>query len=672
MFVKDRLSPVREELSRAAGRGNFREDNASLALHSYDFGMARARPEAVFRVSSESQLSRIVSLLGRDGLQFLPRGAGTNLCAGCAPLKGGVVLDMQGFNRILEVDTAAGYALVEPGVRLSDLNAQLNAEGWCFGPDPLSADFCTIGGMAAENSCGPGYLRYGSFSSWLLEMNAVLPDGSVAEWKRGAPGPDLPGFFCRSEGTLAIATRFKLRIEKMPPDYAAVLCVFQEGAGAFDACAELAALGFLPSFLEGYDSAESMGLEDGEVTLLYGLAGVDAELLPKVHSVFTAHGGKCAAANGYDGLAALKAKYLFGKNSITGFAPTVLSQAVCVPPGRAKEAYFALRGVSAEFDTRSRFSFRPGDGTICAYLLFDERSRSESLYAKRASFGVIKASTALGGCVLGEQGIGVDRRFSVAWCCTAETVALLGRIKAAADPANLLNPEKIIPVTIPREEDVADVRPPLFPVTPQTKALADEIARRSSKAVRSVPCGMGTALSPEVLKTRGAQPLSTLPLAGIVELDEVNMTVTVGAGMTVGELLRRLEAKGFTAVFGKCPGTVGGAIARGALSLPPDCFLGARLILPDGAIVDLGGSGLKGGVGYQVLRLLWGSWGAFGLIAHVTLRVFRQDAPLPEQIAWPSAPRCYEPEPFLVPIKAAFDPRNLFSPWIFKGAGVFK
>lgn len=672
MFVQDRLSPVREELARAAGCGNFSEDNASLALYSYDFGMARARPEAVFRVSSESQLARVVSLLGRNGVQFLPRGAGTNLCAGCAPLKGGVVLDMQGFNRILEVDTAAGYALVEPGVRLSDLNASLNAEGWFFGPDPLSADFCTIGGMAAENACGPGFSRYGSFSAWLLEMNAVLPDGSLVEWKRGAPGPDLPGFFCRSEGTLAIATRFKLRIEKLPQDGGAVLCCFPLGAEAFDACAELSALGFLPSFMEGFDSPDSMGMEDGEVTLLYGLAGIDAELLPKVRSVFSAHGGKCTVANGHDGLAALKAQYLFEKNSITGYAPTALSQAVCVPSGAAKEAYFALRRVSSEFDTRARFSFRPADGTICAYLLFDERSRPESLYAKRASFGVIKASTALGGCVLGEQGIGVDRRFSVAWCCTADTVALLGRIKACVDASNLLNPDKIIPVTIPREEDVADVRPSLYPVTDQTKTLAEEISRRSSRDIRSVPCGLGTVLTAEVLKTRGAQPLSALSLSGVVEVNETNMTVTAGAGITVAELLRRLEAKGFVAGFEKCPGSLGGAIARGALALPPDFFLGARVILPSGEIVDLGGAGLKGGAGYQVLRLLWGSWGAFGLIVHVTLRLFYKDAPLPEQCAWPSSPNCYEPGPFLLPVKAAFDPRNLFSPWIFKGAGVFK
>ncbi|HOI43011.1 MAG TPA: FAD-binding oxidoreductase, partial [Elusimicrobiales bacterium] len=161
MFRKDRLGGTLGELRRIAGEDNVFTGEADILAYSYDAGSARARPDAVVRVDSADKVAPLVRLLHGAGVPFLPRLAGTNLSGGTVPLKGGVILNLSALNRIRSIDTAAGVAVVEPGVVNLRLQEELAKAGFFYPPDPASQRVCTIGGNIGENAGGPLCLKYG-------------------------------------------------------------------------------------------------------------------------------------------------------------------------------------------------------------------------------------------------------------------------------------------------------------------------------------------------------------------------------------------------------------------------------------------------------------------------------------------------------------------------------
>ena len=106
-------------------------------------------------------VARIVKLCVARGVPFMPRGAGTSLSGGGAPVDGGVMIVLTRMNRILEVNLRDRYAIVEPGVVNGNLNKQLAGTGFHYAPDPSSQGACTIGGNVATNAGGPHTLKYG-------------------------------------------------------------------------------------------------------------------------------------------------------------------------------------------------------------------------------------------------------------------------------------------------------------------------------------------------------------------------------------------------------------------------------------------------------------------------------------------------------------------------------
>ncbi|MFQ5416706.1 MAG: FAD-binding oxidoreductase, partial [Myxococcota bacterium] len=144
-----------------------------LTLHS-------GRPLAVVLPRSTAEVQRTVAACLEHGVPFVPRGAGTGLSGG-ALADGAVVIECSRMNRILEIDEADRYAVVEPGVVNADLSKAAAPAGLFYAPDPSSQQVCTIGGNIAENSGGPHTLKYGTTTNHVLAIEMVLPDGSVTE-----------------------------------------------------------------------------------------------------------------------------------------------------------------------------------------------------------------------------------------------------------------------------------------------------------------------------------------------------------------------------------------------------------------------------------------------------------------------------------------------------------
>ena len=145
----------------------------------YDASYPQATPEIVVRPRSSIEVSKTVKLAYKEKIPVVPRGAGTNVSDGVLPSKGGIVMDLTGMNRILDVHRGNLWAKVEPGVVVTVLQEELGRKGLFWPPDPASADACTIGGALAENAGGMRGVKYGTAREWVLGLEVVLSDGDI-------------------------------------------------------------------------------------------------------------------------------------------------------------------------------------------------------------------------------------------------------------------------------------------------------------------------------------------------------------------------------------------------------------------------------------------------------------------------------------------------------------
>ena len=136
-------------------------------------------PGAVVLPRTTEQVQAVVRICARHKIPFVSRGAGTGLSGGALPAAGGVVISLARMNRILEVDIANRYVVVEPGVINSHVTQRVAAQGYFYAPDPSSQSVCTIGGNVAENSGGAHCLKYGFTVTHTLALEVVLPNGEL-------------------------------------------------------------------------------------------------------------------------------------------------------------------------------------------------------------------------------------------------------------------------------------------------------------------------------------------------------------------------------------------------------------------------------------------------------------------------------------------------------------
>ncbi|WP_336852246.1 FAD-binding and (Fe-S)-binding domain-containing protein [Sinomonas albida] len=148
------------------------------ALYSSDASNYRVVPEAVVLPRSRQDVIAAAAVARAHGVPVTARGGGTS-CAGNA-IGPGLVIDFSRFmDRVLEIDPETATAVVEPGVVLSALQERAAPHGLRFGPDPSTANRCTIGGMIGNNACGPHSLSSGRTADNVVSMTWLTGRGDV-------------------------------------------------------------------------------------------------------------------------------------------------------------------------------------------------------------------------------------------------------------------------------------------------------------------------------------------------------------------------------------------------------------------------------------------------------------------------------------------------------------
>lgn len=211
-------------------------------------------PQVIVKPRTPQEISQLLLICNEHLIPVTPRGAGTGLSGGALPHLGGLVISMERFNQILNIDERNLQVITEPGVITEVLQDTVKEKGLFYPPDPASKGSCFIGGNISENSGGPKAVKYGVVKDYVLNLEVVLPTGEII-WTgsnvlKNATGYNLTQLLVGSEGTLGIVTKIVLRLIPHPKFDVLMLAPFNSLEKASEAVSAIFRAGITPSAME--------------------------------------------------------------------------------------------------------------------------------------------------------------------------------------------------------------------------------------------------------------------------------------------------------------------------------------------------------------------------------------------------------------------------------------
>ena len=431
-------------------------------LHARDEAYsAPALPDAVAFPDNAEEVAAIARICAGTGCPIVPYGIGTSLEGHVVPLQGGVSVDFSRMNRILEIDERNLLATVEPGVTRTQLNEALRATGLMFTVDP-GAD-ATIGGMTATRASGTNAVRYGTMRENVMALEVVLPDGQVirtgTKARKSSAGYDLTHLFVGSEGTLGLITRITVRLFGQPEAIMAATCAFESVDGAVDAVMDAMQVGLPMARIEFLDEVQMQGMNiyNPDMSLperphlfleFHGSESGVAEQVKIFTAIAEAHGGSGLewARRTEDRNRLWKARHdaYYAAKALRpgceGYATDC-----CVPIDRLATA---IRRARAEIDRSGLVApilGHVGDGNFHLIILLREGVETDLQQAHELAETLNLMAIELGGTMTGEHGIGIGKKKYMP-AEHGDAYALMGVIKKAIDPQNIMNPGKMVNV----------------------------------------------------------------------------------------------------------------------------------------------------------------------------------------------------------------------------------
>ncbi len=425
-------------------------------------------PECAVLCASTEQVSAVLRICAERDVPITPRGAGSGMCGGALPIKGGVVLSTERMTRIKEIDPGDLVCVTEPGVITGQLQEAVEAQGLFYPPDPASLEYCSIGGNASTNAGGPRAFKYGVTREYILGLEVALVGGEVLRCGRrtakGVTSYDLVAGFVGTEGTFGVITELTLKLLPKPAAAATVLGVFADVPAAGAAITALLRDGLRPRVLELADRASidhiraksryRFPASSGAIVLIE-VDGDPDEMPAQMERI----GMRCDELGAIDVLAATEAAERRAVWEARRLISPSLKEAhrikvnedVCVPRGRIVEMLARVERVSAETGIATAVFGHAGDGNLHVNLLSNEDPADPAVRDKMwgAARRVFAHTVELGGTLSGEHGVGLTKRDYIAMEQSAQLIEWQRKWKAMWDPRGLLNPGKRLPERAP-------------------------------------------------------------------------------------------------------------------------------------------------------------------------------------------------------------------------------
>ena len=219
--------------------------------------------DLVVRPETTKQVAEIVALAAQQRIPLIPYGGGTGVMGGTLPVQGGIIIDLQRMNRILEVNSQDQTVSVEAGTVLQDLEDALDQHGLMAGHDPYSVAIATVGGAISTNGVGYRAGAIGPMGDQVVALEVVLPSGEVLvtpQVPKASSGPNLNHLFIGSEGVFGVITKATLRVRRLPEAQVFATIAFDRFSQGFNAVAELRALDIRPTLLDLTEEQERVRL----------------------------------------------------------------------------------------------------------------------------------------------------------------------------------------------------------------------------------------------------------------------------------------------------------------------------------------------------------------------------------------------------------------------------
>ncbi|MBK1670344.1 FAD-binding oxidoreductase [Rhodovibrio sodomensis] len=432
---------------------------ALLAQHGQDESYHEGQPpEAVAFPESTEEVARLVAICARHGKPVIPFGVGTSLEGHVAALSGGVCLDLSRMNDVLEVNAEDMDCAVQAGVTRKQLNEYLRDTGLFFPIDP-GAD-ATLGGMAATGASGTNAVRYGTMRENVIGLTVVLADGSVVHTggraRKSSAGYDLTRLMIGSEGTLGVITEVRLRLAGQPEAISSAVCAFPTLEGAVETAQLVIQSGIPVARMELLDEVQMdacnrySGLDyPVQPTIFFEFHGSDAGVAEQAERT----GELAQAAGGTDFAWATRPEersQLWAARHAAFYAALALRPGgkgwptdVAVPISRLADCIIETKRDIAQSGLIAPLVGHVGDGNFHLVLVIDPDDAEEMTRAQALNDRLVARALKMAGTCTGEHGIGYGKMHLLEQE-HPDLLPAMAAIKRALDPANILNPGKIV------------------------------------------------------------------------------------------------------------------------------------------------------------------------------------------------------------------------------------
>jgi glycolate oxidase len=418
-------------------------------------------PWVVVLPETVDQVRAVLRICRDNRVPLVARGAGTGLSGGARPAADGVLLGLSKLSRIIEIDPDNRVARVEPGVRNLAISEAAAKYGLYYAPDPSSQIACSIGGNVAENSGGVHCLKYGLTVHNVLGLKLLTIEGdelTLGGETLDSPGYDLLALFNGSEGMLGIVTEVTVRLLPIPATKRLVLVAFATLEAAAGAVGRIIANGIVPAGLEMMDARAIAAAEafvhagyptDAAAILLCELDGTHDEVeeqSAQVQRLMRAQNAtEIRASQGDEDRERMWLGRKAAFPAVGRLAPDYYCMDGTIPRARLGEVLRAIEKLSEQFGLAVANVFHAGDGNLHPLILYDANAPGELKKAEEMGGEILALCVAVGGTVTGEHGVGVEKLDAMCGQFAAPELEQFHKLKAAFDPAGLLNPGKAVP-----------------------------------------------------------------------------------------------------------------------------------------------------------------------------------------------------------------------------------
>ena len=421
-------------------------------------------PQLVVIPANTNEVSAILKLCNQAHIPVTPRGAGTGLAGGALPVCGGILLSMERFDKIIDIDEQNLQVTTEPAVITEVLQNAVQAKSLYYPPDPASRGICFIGGNIATNAGGPRAVKYGVVKDYVLNLEVVLPNGEIiwtgAHTLKNSTGYNITQLMVGSEGTLGIITKAVLKLVPYPSHSLLMLVPF---SSALQACAAVSAIfraGITPSSMEfmerraidialTYVPDVKLPIQDHvQAHLIVEVDGNHLEKLYEdcetIHHVLEQF--DCDDILFADDEATKKNLWTLRRNlnQAVKLYSAVKKADTVVPRAALPPLLEGIHKICNQHGINSVNYGHAGDGNLHVTLLKEQLSdahwNQEMPPAMRKIFELVKS---LKGTISGEHGIGWIQKSYLDIVFSDAEMQLMRAIKKAFDPNYILNPKKI-------------------------------------------------------------------------------------------------------------------------------------------------------------------------------------------------------------------------------------